>query len=153
MKSTNAGVDMQKQMTDFQPKIHEIQEKYKDDPSKMSEETMKLFKQSGGGPLKGCLTMLIQIPIFLGLFYVVRDFANQEIHTEVYSFLSWLNIDYNHPNTTFLGMDLLVGKNIVLTALAALFMYLQMQLTTLTRPATAPTLPGAQAIPDMTKMM
>lgn len=46
MKSTNAGVDMQKQMTDFQPKMQEIQEKHKDDPSKMSEETMKLFKQS-----------------------------------------------------------------------------------------------------------
>jgi len=64
-KSTQAGTDMQKQMTDFQPKMQEIQEKHKDDPKKMSEETMKLFKQNGGGPLKGCLTMLLQIPIFL----------------------------------------------------------------------------------------
>ncbi len=152
-KSTQAGTDMQKQMTDFQPKMQEIQEKHKDDPKKMSEETMKLFKQNGGGPLKGCLTMLLQIPIFLWLFYVVQDFAKLEVHTELYSFLQWLNVDYAHPITTFFGIDLLVSQNILLTVLAALLMYLQMQLTTLTKPAAAPKMPGAEAMPDMTKMM
>lgn len=97
--------------------------------------------------------MLLQIPIFLGLFYVVNDFANQEIHTELYSFLHWLNIDYTQPSTVFMGMDLLAAQNILLTVLAAILMYFQMQLTTLTKPAAAPTLPGAQGMPDMTKMM
>jgi YidC/Oxa1 family membrane protein insertase len=52
-------------MADMQPKMQEIQEKYKDQPEKMSAEMMALFKKSGGGPLKGCLTMIIQIPVFL----------------------------------------------------------------------------------------
>jgi YidC/Oxa1 family membrane protein insertase len=44
---TFAGNNMQKEMSDFQPKMAEIQERYKDDPKKMSEETMKLFKNQG----------------------------------------------------------------------------------------------------------
>lgn len=56
---------MQKGMADMQPKMQEIQAKYKDQPEKMSAEMMSLFKKSGGGPLKGCLTMLVQIPVFL----------------------------------------------------------------------------------------
>jgi YidC/Oxa1 family membrane protein insertase len=44
IKQTSAGNDMQKGMGDLQPKLHELQEKYKDDPKKLSAETMKLFK-------------------------------------------------------------------------------------------------------------
>ena len=56
---------MQKGMGNLQPKLQEIQEKYKDDPKKLSAETMKVFKKDGKGPLKGCLQMLIQIPVFI----------------------------------------------------------------------------------------
>ena len=55
--------------------MQEIQEKYKDDPQKLSEETMKLLKKEGSAPLKGCLSMLIQLPIFIGLYFVIRAFA------------------------------------------------------------------------------
>jgi len=65
IKNAVAATDMQKGMADMQPKMQEIQEKYKDQPEKMSAEMMALFKKSGGGPLKGCLTMIIQIPVFL----------------------------------------------------------------------------------------
>jgi YidC/Oxa1 family membrane protein insertase len=39
-------------MSDLQPKLHQIQEKYKDDPEMLSKETMKVFKEDGKGPLK-----------------------------------------------------------------------------------------------------
>lgn len=65
IKQTSIGNDMQKGMGDLQPKLTELQEKYKDDPKKLSEETMKVFKTHGKGPLKGCLMMLIQIPVFI----------------------------------------------------------------------------------------
>lgn len=47
VKNAMAATDMQKGMADMQPKMQEIQEKYKDDPSRMSSEMMNLFKKSG----------------------------------------------------------------------------------------------------------
>jgi YidC/Oxa1 family membrane protein insertase len=94
-------------MTDMQPKMQEIQEKYKDDPEKMSSEMMWLLKKSGGGPLKWCLTMLIQIPVFLGLFYNVRDMAQQRLATETYSFMHMFTIQFDQLQTVFYGIDLL----------------------------------------------
>ena len=79
IKQTSIGNDMQKGMGDLQPKLQEIQEKYKDDPKKLSEETMKVFKTQGKGPLKGCLMMFIQIPVFIGLYTVVRRISNNDI--------------------------------------------------------------------------
>lgn len=107
---------------------------------------------------KGCLGMLIQIPVFLGLFYVIRDFANGAVvMEEVYSFLTpWLGaFDADHVNTSFLGMDLLSNHNIVLTALAAVLVWAQSSIMKMTRPqqATPQMLPNGQAVPDMSKMM
>ena len=51
-KSTAAGANMQAGMSNLQPKIEELQKKYENDPQKLSEETMKLFKTEGKGPLK-----------------------------------------------------------------------------------------------------
>ena len=47
IKQTSVGNDMQKGMGDMQPKLNALQEKYKDDPKKLSEETMKVFKSDG----------------------------------------------------------------------------------------------------------
>ena len=47
------------------PKMQELREKYKDDPTRMNQEVMKLYKQYGINPVGGCLPMAIQIPIFL----------------------------------------------------------------------------------------
>jgi len=142
-------------MSDLQPKLQEIQEKYKDDPQRLSQETMKVFKTDWKWPLKWCLMMLIQIPVFIGLFYVIRNFAWDSIKPDtLYSFFrnfwrDYLSIDM--VNTNFFGMDLLSNHNIGLTAFASIFTYLQMKLTSIAKPATAP-VPGAK-IPDMTKMM
>ena len=53
------------------PKMQELREKYKDDPTKMNQEVMKLYKQYGINPVGGCLPMLIQIPIFFGLYQML----------------------------------------------------------------------------------
>jgi YidC/Oxa1 family membrane protein insertase len=47
LKPTLAGNEAQKEMSNFGPRLQELQEKYKDDPEKLSEETMKLFKKEG----------------------------------------------------------------------------------------------------------
>ena len=55
-------------MKKLQPKIAELKEKYKKDQSKISQETMALYKIHKVNPLGGCLPMIIQIPIFFGLY-------------------------------------------------------------------------------------
>src|SRR6266513_2560123 len=62
-----------RQMSALSPKIQELREKYKDDPTKMNQEVMKLYKQYGINPVGGCLPMMIQIPIFFGLFTMLRQ--------------------------------------------------------------------------------
>lgn len=155
IKQTLAGNDMQKGMSNLQPKLNEIQEKYKDDPKRLSEETMKVFKSDGKGAFKGCLMMLIQIPVFIGLYYVINKISAGEVPSSwLYSFFGSFGAQYMDPkaiNHTFLGMDLLATKNIALTIIAAVFTYLQTYFTTLAKPAT-PTIPG-QKTPDMGKMM
>lgn len=60
-------------MQEIQPKIKEIQEKYKNKPEKQNEEIAKLYSESKINPLAGCLPLLIQLPIIMGLFWVLRD--------------------------------------------------------------------------------
>lgn len=160
IKQTLAWNDMQKGMGALQPKLNEIQEKYKDDPKKLSEETMKVFKTDGKGAFKWCLMMLIQIPVFIGLYWVIKDMAAASIPQGwLYSFFTSFGARFIQSdaltswviNTHFLGMDLLATKNIALTIIAALFTYLQTKLTTIAKPAT-PNVPG-QKVPDMGKMM
>jgi YidC/Oxa1 family membrane protein insertase len=55
------------------PKMQELREKYKDDPTRMNQEVMKLYKQYGINPVGGCLPMMIQIPIFFGLYQMLAQ--------------------------------------------------------------------------------
>ena len=57
-----------KLMQQLMPKQTELREKYKDDPARMNQEVMKLYKEYGVNPVGGCLPMLIQIPIFIGFY-------------------------------------------------------------------------------------
>ncbi|MBF6334949.1 membrane protein insertase YidC [Nocardia abscessus] len=63
-----------KQMQELQPQIKELQKKYKNDRQKMALEMQKLQKENGFNPLMGCLPILAQVPVFLGLFHVLRSF-------------------------------------------------------------------------------
>ncbi|WP_040787711.1 membrane protein insertase YidC [Nocardia paucivorans] len=63
-----------KQMQELQPQIKELQKKYKNDRQKMALEMQKLQKEHGFNPLMGCLPILAQVPVFLGLFHVLRSF-------------------------------------------------------------------------------
>lgn len=164
-KSSSQANAMQSGMGAMQPKIQELQEKYKDNPEKLSQEMMALLKKDGVWPLKGCLGVLLQMPVFLGLYAVVSNISNPDnmaswmkfptnLIDMVYSFLyPYVHqmIDIANISTHFLSMDMLAPKNLVLAAIAALVMFLNMKLMTRVRPAT-PKLPGAN-VPDMSKMM
>ncbi len=62
-----------KKMQEIQPLMKEIQTKYKDNPQRMQQETWALYKEHKVNPMSSCLPMLIQIPVFIALFNVLRS--------------------------------------------------------------------------------
>src|SRR3977135_3708589 len=62
----------QRAMQALQPKMKELQEKYKGDKETLRQEMMKLYQTEKVNPLMGCLPMFLQIPVFLGLFHVLK---------------------------------------------------------------------------------
>ena len=60
-------------MKKMQPRMKEIQERYKKDPQRMNMEMMKLYREYGANPFSGCWPMLVQIPIFFALFTTLRN--------------------------------------------------------------------------------
>ena len=61
-------------MSELQPRMAEIRSKYKNDQQKQMEEIRKVQKEMGVNPIAGCLPLLVQMPVFLGLFHVLRSF-------------------------------------------------------------------------------
>lgn len=70
---TQKSVKSMAKMQELQPKLAKLKEKYKKDPKKLNEETMKLYKEQGVNPLGGCLPLLLQMPLFYALFVILRS--------------------------------------------------------------------------------
>jgi YidC/Oxa1 family membrane protein insertase len=62
-------------MQELRPEMEKIRSKYKDNRQKQQEEQMKLFQENKVNPLGGCLPLLVQMPIIIGIFYVIRKFG------------------------------------------------------------------------------
>jgi YidC/Oxa1 family membrane protein insertase len=84
-----------RKMSALAPKMQELKEKYKDDPTKMNQEVMKLYKEYGVNPVGSCLPMMIQIPIFFGLFSMLGQAA--ELRNARFF---WVH-DLSQPDTLF----------------------------------------------------
>lgn len=110
-----------KKMQVIQPELTKIREKYKDNPQKMQQETMALFKKAGANPLGGCLPLILQMPIFFA-FYQVLNTSVELVDAE---FMLWI-IDLSKKDPYY-----------ILPVLMSLAMFLNMKLTptTTTDPA------------------
>src|SRR5882724_5305705 len=64
---------LMKLMQALQPQMKAIQEKYKDDPVKMNRKVMEFMKEHKASPLGGCLPMLLQMPVFIGLYVMIQS--------------------------------------------------------------------------------
>jgi YidC/Oxa1 family membrane protein insertase len=74
------------------PQMKEIQRKYKGDRAKLNEELMKFYKENNINPAASCLPLVAQIPVFIGLFYTLRNFAKEaKIPGNDLGDLSWLH--------------------------------------------------------------
>ena len=109
----------QKRMASIQGPMAELKEKHKDNPQKMQQETLKLFKEHQVNPVAGCLPMLIQMPIFLGLFYMLRTAS--ELRFE--SFL-WVS-DLSLPDTQLMVGGFPIN---ILPMIMGVTMFLQMSM-------------------------
>ena len=92
---TQASTRSMKRMQALQPQMAAIKEKYKDDPVKMNKKTMEFMKENKVSPLGGCLPMVLQMPVFIGFFYMIRS----AIELRGASFL-WV-ADLSKPDTLF----------------------------------------------------
>ncbi len=68
---TKYGLKSMKNMQTMQPQMKAIKEKYKDDKAKKNKATMELYKRNKINPMGGCLPMILQIPVFIGLYEVL----------------------------------------------------------------------------------
>jgi YidC/Oxa1 family membrane protein insertase len=93
---TQMSTRSMKRMQALQPQVKAIQEKYKDDPQKMNQKMMELWKQNKVNPAAGCLPMLIQLPIFFGFYRMLQT----AIELRGASFL-WA-CDLSQPDTVWI---------------------------------------------------
>ena len=98
-KSARSMMAMQR----LQPEIKKLQAKHKGDRQKLNEEMMKLYQENKVNPLGGCLPLVVQFPVFISLFHVLRSTAaTVPMGSQLYK-----DILAAKPNgLTFLGMDL-----------------------------------------------
>jgi YidC/Oxa1 family membrane protein insertase len=80
------------------PELKALQQKYKGDRQKMNEEVMKFYRENSINPAASCLPIVVQIPIFISLYYVLRDFEKDVLNVKYPgSDVGWLNVV---PNIT-----------------------------------------------------
>ncbi len=102
----------QKQLQRVQPQLDALKQKYKNDPQKLAQETMAIWKKHKVSPLGSCLPMLIQFPILIALFYVVRDGISVIDPNLLYTSLK--SFDTQKVNAVFLGIIDLTKINIII---------------------------------------
>ena len=96
-----------KKMQELQPKMKEIQAKFKDNPQRLQQETWALYREAKVNPMSSCLPMLIQIPVFIALFNVLRSAVELR-----YAPFLWIG-DLSEPEGLFASWFPFGGLNIL----------------------------------------
>ncbi|HLR34648.1 MAG TPA: YidC/Oxa1 family membrane protein insertase [Tissierellales bacterium] len=102
-----------RKMQEIQPKLKEIQEKYKNDPQTQQAKTMELYKENNMNPFGSCLIMLVQLPILFGFFRVMREpieyvFKSEAAYAAISKTFLWIK-NLEQPDPYLWGLPLLAG--------------------------------------------
>lgn len=100
---THKSFSSAQKMQQVQPLLKEVQQKYKGDPQKLNQETMKLYKEHGVSPLGGCLPLLIQFPVLFALYPVLQS----TIELRHATFMLWIQ-DLSIPDPYYI-LPILMG--------------------------------------------
>jgi YidC/Oxa1 family membrane protein insertase len=118
---TFKGVKSMQRLQQLQPEIKRIQERYKDDRQRMNQEVMAFYQREKVNPLGSCLPLLLQIPFFIALFYLLRS---DEFVADVGDNKSFLFIkDLTEPVT---------GEPVVLVTLIVIYIATQLAASAVT---------------------
>jgi len=74
-----------RKMQELNPKVQELRKKYKNNRRRLNEEVMKLYQEHGANPLSGCLPLLVQMPIFIGLFQTLKRISDAKPGESVFA--------------------------------------------------------------------
>jgi len=131
------SIKSQKVLSELQPKIQEIQSKYKDDKEKQARATMELYQKEKINPFGGCLPLLLQLPILIALYQVFWKGLRPEAMTNLYSFIP----NPGSIDPTFFGLINLGQASLILALLAGITQFFQTKMIT---PKTAKVKKGDQ---------
>ena len=119
---TFKGVKSMQRLQVLQPKIKEIQERYKDDKQRMNQEVMAFYQREKVNPLGSCFPLLLQIPFFIALFYLLRSDPFKADIADNPSFLAIDNLADKVTDPVLLGVliVLYVGTQLAASAVTAI---------------------------------
>ncbi len=115
------AIKSQKRLQEIQPKMKEVQAKYKGNKEKQAKELMALYQKHKINPMSGCFPILIQFPILIALYWVFLNGFKDESLSIVYSFIA----NPGHINPISIGFVNLSETNIVLAFVAGILQYFQ----------------------------
>jgi YidC/Oxa1 family membrane protein insertase len=119
---TSSSIKAQKSMQELQPKLEALKKEYAGDTQKQTQATMELYKNNKVNPFASCLPLLIQLPVLIALYMVLRaGLASTDLAKDLYSFVA----NPGHLNPISLGFFNLSKPNVVLAVLAGAAQYWQ----------------------------
>ncbi|MFW6210616.1 MAG: membrane protein insertase YidC, partial [bacterium] len=124
-KSFKHMKETQKKMSIIKPRMETLKKIYKEDPQKLNEETMKLYKEYKINPFGGCLPMLLQLPIFIAFYQTLMNM----VELKGASFIWWMQ-DLSRPDSLYILPFIMGGS-----------MFIQQKMSQ----AATPTVDAAQA--------
>jgi len=119
------SIKSQKQMQEIQPKLQELQEKYKHDKEKKAKAMMEFYQKERVNPFSGCFSMLAQFPILIALFLVFKTFQGGLDAAELGVLYSFIPSPGDIAEPMFLGLISLSHPNLVLAFLAGIIQFFQ----------------------------
>lgn len=121
LPSFGKSLRAQKQLQQLQPKLQELQEKYKDDKEAQTKAVMEFYRENKVNPLSSCLPLLVQLPILIALYRVFLTGVNGNVAGDLYSFVA----NPGTINSMFLGLVDLTKPNLLFAILAGAFQFWQ----------------------------
>jgi len=115
------SVKSQRELQDLQPKIKEIQDKYKNDKEQQAKEVLEIYKTKKINPFGGVFLALIQLPVLIALYYVFRNGLNSSELVNLYGFIT----GPTNVNTLFLNIFDLTKPNLFFAIIAGICQFFQ----------------------------
>lgn len=130
---SRASLKSQKALQQIQPKIEELKKQHGENKEDMAKAMMELYKKEKVNPLSSCLPLLIQLPILIALYSVLRAGLDSSHLSDLYSFVK----NPGEINPFFLGFIDLSKSYVVMAVIAGIFQFIQTKMLMAKRPPKA----------------